>query len=269
MRLALIDEEFAYFGALFNAAQIPFAVLKGMALSLFTYPTRIERPFGDIDVLIPLDQLAAAAGTLRAAGFEPTEIRYPHSVRSAWMRPDAPISIDLHTALIPGDAVERTAEILSRTTSRLQGSVRLQLLSPEDHLLYLIRHGAVLHALDSPMWLLDLHWLIVGSGDFRWDVFFKRLEECRHAGTTHAAHLCLGLIQAAWDTPVPKGQGQSEREAQPALAEWFGSDPRIRNQTLYLIRRRLKLLGSLQSAVQYGLARRRRLRLEKSAQASI
>jgi hypothetical protein len=78
----------------FKAKEIPFIVLKGLALGQLIYPTATQRPMRDMDILLPKSQLPLAATALRALGFAiPSQYKsdFMHGVHQL---PDATITFE-------------------------------------------------------------------------------------------------------------------------------------------------------------------------------
>ena len=76
-----------------RTAQIPFAVLKGLAASLF-YPEPMNRTLGDVDLIVTPDDYHKACSALRKAGFTTqddieNETRHVHFHRNG-------VSVELH-----------------------------------------------------------------------------------------------------------------------------------------------------------------------------
>src|SRR5262245_62008246 len=69
--------ESAKLGRALTAANIRFAMVKGEVFARRLYPSTIDRPFGDIDVLVPAEDFDQAGSVLKALGY-----RHTHSVRS-------------------------------------------------------------------------------------------------------------------------------------------------------------------------------------------
>ena len=99
-RLAAQAAELA--GAL-NASDIEPVFLKGTAqLLLGLYPDPSARLIGDIDLLVPLDRLDAAAAALREIGYVDLEAGPAHAHDGqAMTHPQRPAMVELHRAAVP------------------------------------------------------------------------------------------------------------------------------------------------------------------------
>ena len=73
-RAALWDLERDFVLSRLAAAGISVVLLKGAALRLSVYKDPVERQFGDVDVLVPPEQIAAAIPALEASGYLPESV---------------------------------------------------------------------------------------------------------------------------------------------------------------------------------------------------
>lgn len=71
---------------LFSQADRPLLVLKGIPLALQTSSSFTGRGGGDLDLLVPPDQLTAAVALLEGAGFQRPHGLFPHDLDSIWGR---------------------------------------------------------------------------------------------------------------------------------------------------------------------------------------
>jgi hypothetical protein len=272
MRLALLDLELdAALEALLGAG-IPVLVLKGADVARRFYPERILRPMGDIDLLVPQADYQRAWSVLGQAGFAATEKRYAHCFRSALARSAGGPSIDLHFGLIEGDSPGRLAALWRRSVrDALPGLPSVvRALSAEDCLVYTLRHCAVLHVLEGPVWLADLHWIIVRNPVLDWRFVMAELEATRSRA---AAWFVFRILRADWGTPVPRevlemlGQNAGLLRRAAALlrrrgASWFPVNGR---GPFWMMGSRYLLRENAWEALRYAHARWRRKRRELDA----
>jgi hypothetical protein len=123
-------------------------VLKGAALSYLSYPSSADRSFGDIDVLLPADQVEEAGAFLLAQGFwnRESDPLVRHHLRPYYSN-DNPLSVELHFELLaePGQIKVDLAGARSRARPARLGDVEAQVLSPVDALMLTCAHLAASH----------------------------------------------------------------------------------------------------------------------------
>ncbi len=137
---------------LFQQQGIPTSPLKGIALHQFLYREPGLRPFGDIDLLVPVREIPCAIALLEECGY-----RFQGRGGSGeWFLRKGPIYLDLHQTLdaggrfrIPPDEVWATA--------RPKGDCLFE-LPPAVHLIHSLLHG-LRHAFESLQPLVDALWL--------------------------------------------------------------------------------------------------------------
>lgn len=153
---------------------------KGWAISRL-YPNPGLRPYGDIDLYVPREKHRVAADALN--------------------RPDAPVSVDLHSGAAELD--DRSfEELYDRSQLASLDEVAVRILGPEDNLrllcLHTLRHGAW-----RPLWLCDLAVALESRPvDFDWDYFLSGNERRSDwvACSIGLAHQILGA--KVDDTPL-------------------------------------------------------------------
>lgn len=267
MILAILDDELDSALFLLVSAKIPVIVLKGMDLGRRYYPERVMRPMADVDLLVPPEAFTEslrvlARGDYRIVGPFP-EGRFRVELAR---RENAP-TVELHKYILAGDTDLSIAGIWKRS---VEGVLRglphhARALSVEDNLIYLVRHCAVQHLLESPIWLNDIHYLIE-SEDFRqkadWDRIVWSLAQSR---ALSGAYLVLHLLRADWGTSIPeeamKGVdrkvGAFRRVLLDRLASasaWFPGEGR---RLPWVMKSRFLLRDSAWDALVYGIQRER------------
>ncbi len=70
LRSLVFERELEQIIATFAREGIPFTLLKGLATGRLVYGSPAERPIGDLDLLVPFDDMARARRTLRHIGYE-------------------------------------------------------------------------------------------------------------------------------------------------------------------------------------------------------
>lgn len=119
---AFIDHGTAEVVEALAGAGVPSVVLRGPAIATWLYDHPTERPYGDVDLLVPPDGLEAAGAVLEGLGFSHEMIRatpHDHTFHDeAWMR--EALLVDLHRTL-SGAGAPPTAvwEALTREVSQV------------------------------------------------------------------------------------------------------------------------------------------------------
>ena len=148
------------------AAGIPSLILKGLPLGQRAYGRPFAKSSIDIDLLVPEDAFAAAAGTLRALGWRrtmpafretPARTRWYDAVQKEHVYTGSGSKIELHRRLLsnrflfdpPFDRLDAGALTVA------MGRGRFRTLGDADQLLYLACHGSV-HYWQRLKWLCDV-----------------------------------------------------------------------------------------------------------------
>ncbi|HLJ60346.1 MAG TPA: nucleotidyltransferase family protein [bacterium] len=188
------------------AAGVRAMLLKGAALARFIYEDTSLRPFTDLDLLVPADEIAVAAQAMRGAGYAPggPERRtgaYEHCYFApSWQR----LPVDIHWQYAePFHAIDMDyAGLFARAALVQVGHETALLPSPEDLLVALSVHVARETWESKPV----LRYLYDAAETMRrhrvdWD----RLVACARASRHLRAPLRLTLraAQALLDADVP------------------------------------------------------------------
>jgi hypothetical protein len=262
MSLAILDGELDVALDCLISARLPVMALKGADLARRFYVERLQRPMADVDLLVPFDSFHEALLVMGRAGFRVVGSLPEGRVRIELSRHGGGAIVELHRAPQAGDSREWLSAVWQRS---LEGAIsglprQVRAMAVEDLVSYLIRHAAVQHALESPIWLNDLHLVIQGAPGLDWERVASELLARRAAA---AGFLVLSLLHADWSTPVPaeprarlgRALGLARRRAlmgRLEAARWF-TDPR---STAWLSRARFLLRDSAWDAVRYAIARR-------------
>ncbi|HXA42023.1 MAG TPA: nucleotidyltransferase family protein [Candidatus Solibacter sp.] len=225
-------------------------VLKGAALAE-RYPDPPLRPMGDIDLLLPSRDHAAALGALQRAGWTVALRidRLRHETLLA--HPDLPtLKLELHAGLdrwhnrlthLDGTGLWRR-----RRRAKVLGTDAF-ILTPEDELLMLAAHaGKPFHSFDRLIWSADLVVVITAAearDELDWELLRSRARDAgcstvlavalAHAmrlGADMPADLLAGLPRRGWrrlvldpvlglEWPLAKPDGALQHRARYALAE--------------------------------------------------
>ena len=190
--------------AAFNAARIPTMVLKGPALLQSVYADGGLRPMSDLDVLVPLDRVADASGTLGRLGWRPTAALTPamqrltHSVPFAHA---ARATVDLHWHVFeeccrPDD----DDDLWMASTLTTFGGSATRVLAPEDQLIQACVHGEKWVRIPGVRWIADAV-LLIRSGRIDWPRLVAHATRRRFVLRMRAQ---LEYLRAVFEAPVPR-----------------------------------------------------------------
>ena len=144
--------------------------IKGPALAFFLYGDAALRQFGDLDILVRQQDLAAAKELLLSRGYQP-EYQLTRRQEEAWhhnyhhlfslRRRDGTIVVELHRDIMPsGSPFHGDLDGIWRRRKRLAvAGATVASLSTEDLLLFLCVHGSK-HSWRRLQWLCDVAQLI-------------------------------------------------------------------------------------------------------------
>ncbi len=194
----------------------PPVVLKGGALASSLYDEIGHRPMGDIDVLIPREELEGWLDLARKASFRrlapemgPGLDRAIHYHIALSREEEGAATIELHYGLIAGQSDWRAPDpawFLERTEEWHPPSAATcaaRQLDPTAHLLYLSAHAMLQHGGASArmIWLYDLH-LLISRRDIRWAELLERAKSLQWESALGAA---LARSRALFETELPDG----------------------------------------------------------------
>lgn len=166
----------------FAENQIRIIFLKGPTLGHDLYGDISLRTSGDIDVLIPIDQLEGVEELLLDQGYEKDD--YIKTVLNDWkwrhhhvvyVHPKNGIKLEVHWRLHPGPAKEPSFnELWERRNRSNLTSFPLYTLLEEDLFIYLLTHGSR-HGWSRIRWLDDINKLM--NKDINWTEIHKLLKK--------------------------------------------------------------------------------------------
>ena len=155
--------------ALLTDAGVDQRVLKGSAVAHLAYPDPAQRPFGDVDLLVPIARFDVAVSTLVGAGYTRPrpqlrpgfDRRFAKSV--TLISPDG-LPLDLHRTIAGGHfGLLLAADDLFRSSDPLVLAGRhLAALNPEQRLLHACYH-AVLGAAPPLLALRDIAQMLLAT----------------------------------------------------------------------------------------------------------
>lgn len=207
------------------ARGVPALPYKGPALAAAAYGSVVLRQPGDLDVVVPGDQLSTARAVLVDRGFHDVvagvdpEARLSHYQHAMAREPDG-VHVELHWAFAPRYfRFPLNPGALHREPLVLDGR-RIDSIAPEDLLVVLCVHGAR-HLWSRLVWIADLAELLRARPDADWSVALAR------ATALGARRMLLTGLALARDLlgatlPHPLARGLAADPAAARLAEQLG-----------------------------------------------
>jgi len=199
---------------------VPLLFLKGLTLASLAYGRPALKAAVDIDVLIDLVDLEAAADLLREHGYRVTIPRSEQALRtwhrrsreSVWVREQPFSQIDLHTRvadnplLIPGISVRSSSQIVDVGSGQ-----RLPTLATEELFAYLAVHGGT-SSWFRLKWVSDFAGLIHSKKPAEIEKLYRRSQE-QGAGRAAAQGLLLAdrLFETLAKNPELRAELQRDR----------------------------------------------------------
>ncbi|MFC4320698.1 nucleotidyltransferase domain-containing protein [Litchfieldia salsa] len=167
---------------LFSEEKICPLFLKGPVLAADLYGDISLRTSGDLDILVPFEQLNQAESLLLSQGYEKDE--YIESVLDDWkwrhhhftyFHPTKGVKLEIHWRLNPAPGKEPSFEELwQRKRQSSITSFPVYFLGKEDLFFFLATHGAR-HGWSRLRWLLDIHQLV--EKELNWKFLYHLLEK--------------------------------------------------------------------------------------------
>ena len=205
--------------AVFEAAGLPFILLKGVFLAEKLYGNFGERLITDLDILTRLQDLPAALRLVEGLGYRaerPFDPQYELQV-SQHLPPyhltDMPV-LEMHLTLLdpmPHFHIDMDG-IWQRALRTKVAGREVLVLCDEDLLLHLCTHAAYNHLFDNELRLLyDIKLLLEKyGGSLDWQVLTRRAREW---GVQNAVYLALRLTDELIGCPVPASAWQALQPA--------------------------------------------------------
>lgn len=201
--------------AAFDAASLPYAVLKGAAY-LFApmYPTPFMRVMADIDLLVDeqrLDEACAILSTLGYAQIEDESLqRKPaaHRHLDPFVHPSRIAAVELHRAALPAHlaAGAPAAELLATRRRYSDGTRSCYTLAPTFRVLNLVMHAEIVdygyvQGLIPVRALQEFAYNLRGeAADIDWNLLLERFDTL---GRRHVLLAFLLFAQRLFGVPLP------------------------------------------------------------------
>ncbi|MFS0861467.1 nucleotidyltransferase family protein [Fredinandcohnia sp. 179-A 10B2 NHS] len=172
---------------LFLKNEIHPLFLKGPVLATDLYGDLSLRTSGDLDVLIPIEDLQKAEELILRAGYEKDE--YIQSVLNDWkwrhhhftyFHPSKGIKLEIHWRLNPAPSMEPSfSDLWKRKRIYSTTSFPVYILGIEDLFLFLVTHGAR-HGWSRLRWLTDIQQIVKKDIDWVSLTRHVRKYKCNH-----------------------------------------------------------------------------------------
>ena len=237
----LLQHDFRQAVTALGNAGVPVIALKGIGTSELLYAHPGLRPMGDLDLLVPREQLEHAVSALTSLDYRearPTQRQHLAALGDA-LWPAGEWGQPKHVTLARRDAgVQRLLELhweleYWRTRGALNGSaaatawrnaqpmrvagVQTRLLADEEFVLHLLAHFG-LHGLGLLVWLTDIDRLIRRKqGELDWD----RITDLARASDLQLVAGATAYCLREWlGTPLPSGVFAGTDRWRTAALEW-------------------------------------------------
>jgi hypothetical protein len=223
LRTLEIAEELAGIVQSFRVHGIPFALFKGAALSIQLYGRLAAREYNDLDLIVPMADVARAEDLLSARGYRPafSEARFRrffqgHQGQTAFRREGGTVDLDLHWtfsgAFLPFPL--RDGEIWECLTSVPIAGVEVPTVAPADTVLLLAGHGTK-EGWRSLMWLRDFAFAVERWRDLDWADLHRR---AGRNGCGDSVLLACSLAEQVLGMPVPAALAQAVADSDRVAA---------------------------------------------------
>jgi hypothetical protein len=220
-----------HFGVLAGALQaqgLAFVPLKGVYLCSNVYENLGERTLWDIDLLVPAAELERALTLIETTGYRSSrpydlrqEVANYHHV-PAYVKAEAP-PLEIHWTLLNPRFQHKVEwqELWERSVPARIGTTTVQVLCPEDLVIYLCAHVAYQHMyIDSIRSLYDIKLVVKRcAGELDWGGIAAR---ARTWGLLNSVYLTLRLVdellgpllpESIWPSLRPSDFKESLRQA--------------------------------------------------------
>ena len=219
----------------FDAAAIPFLLLKGSALAHLVYDTPLLRPMRDVDLLVRKRDVPRAHAALQRGGFTPSGIAvapdYHHLQAMSATVDGATVTVDLHHALLRATPLLKSIcyeDVEDRAQSLTWAGTRFHTLGREEMLWHLYAHAFAINVLRPEIRLISaadlVHavekWVdVAGLGS---PAPGSRASRPRAAAPARPHAVVTGRVREAGSRPVGDGAGRWLRPVVSPL-RWTGA----------------------------------------------
>ena len=205
--------------------KIPLLVVKGPVLGACLYGDVALRPFGDLDLIVPVQERERAIECLSDLGFVPQFQLTPSERRRFFRRYS-----ELHfTSATTGTMIDLHWELISqryefahlldgywqRATTVQIGPMMLRTLSTHDLFVFLLLHAAK-HEWRSLGWLVDLAWLEARQAQFDWN---RLRDAAARLGISKIVHISRRLSERLFGAQGTSATGVPADRYDPLVEE--------------------------------------------------
>lgn len=217
-----LSAEMEHVSKLFAASQIQILILKGPILAADLYGDISLRTSGDLDILLPLEDLKYAQALLEDLGYVQDD--YIQTVLNDWkwrhhhitfFHPNKKIKLEIHWRLGPGPGKEPSFhDLWERKRISTMTNNPIYYLGREDLFLFLASHGAR-HGWSRLRWLVDMDRMVQQPID--WTKLIRLLAQYNQL---HIGAQALVLVSQLLNVPLTaEMQAISERKRGKRLAQ--------------------------------------------------
>jgi hypothetical protein len=199
--------------ALLDEAGVRHLFVKGISLGVLAYGSIGPKMGWDIDVLVPLPAVGAAADVIEAAGYslllpagprgrQRLDLWHRHWKESVWAKRGGELTVELHTRLndspllLPRTGPDSPLQQVEVTKGKFLATLRT-----DDLFAYLCVHGAS-SAWFRLKWIADVGALLGDAAPEEIERLYRRAQEL---GAGRAPALALLLCERLFATPLPPG----------------------------------------------------------------
>jgi hypothetical protein len=197
----------------FNGREIPLLPYKGPVLASQIYGNLAFRPYVDLDILVPVEDITRAKNLLLERGYQITWPELPLNpaqeklhIRTKYnyqfIHPDRQVTLELHWDVSPNyfSFPSDIGWLWQDLTTISLGGAELLAFPVEKLLLILCVHGGN-HLWDRVGWICDISELISRYTALDWDIAFK---DAAGFGVQRLLLIGLSLAGRLLDAPIPE-----------------------------------------------------------------
>ena len=229
----------------FDAASIPFLVIKGPALAGTVYPDPAVRPASDIDLLVTPDRMRAARTALESIGYQCLDRRF--DTARSFFGDEVFISgegrsdrrtVELHWDLHRYSGIDREPgieDLMDRSVEASFCSLRFQTLSPVDALMHRAMNNVFDH--DRDLRLIGLYDVLLLAGRLEAHEWAELKDRSVVWRGRLAVELSLRLTMSLFGLVPPDGDESFSDWPPPSSAErrgWRWVNRRYRSPIAYI-----------------------------------
>jgi hypothetical protein len=200
---------------LFRAHEIGFIPYKGPVVASLLYGDLSLRQFADLDIIVPVEDVARAKALLVSRGYRPERVMSEEQLRAfistekdiTLLRDDQGINLEIHWGITTAnDPISIRPQWLWEDLRPWAVAGRpVRTHSSEDLLLILCVHGAK-HGWERLAWLCDVAEIVRSPGRLDWN---RALERARRNGADRILYLGLALARDLLGAELPADVSQA------------------------------------------------------------